>query len=1017
MQSGILACFGRSRIACTLVLTAGLTLMLTMFPSQAAAAPATTVINDIVYRADGTPATGQMLLSWPAFITSDGKPIAAGTMSVAIPSGGSVSLELSPNEGATPSGTYYKVVLKLNDGTTSTEYWTVPKKSPAKVSEVRSQIMPATVAVQMASRQYVESTMSLKADDGSVMHKAGDETVAGTKQFSLSPIVPTPATDSAAAPKSYVDTKVASIGIGDYVRKSGDTMLGSLSLASDPVTANQAANRHYVDTQDAGLNSTLALKLGRQNDTPITMGGMRFASQFPSIQAAITDAGSSGSVVIPSDYSGTDTFTNPNSVQVLDLRGGASSLRGAYNVRDFGAKPDDGVDDWAAIQAAIDAASAGGGPFGAVFVPRGIYNVSKPLHVTRGIRFFGAGRGETTITGFSADQGAVLVVSPPISLYPGLPTGTSLATGTGNSMYLSGGYGYMLNLREGGAVELNGRNALTVEFFFKPDQSVGGGSYNILSSAGSVTGPDGNVSFAIQHVGTDALLAKLNVNGSVHGIYTPNSSVTAGNVYHVAFTYDGTTMRLFINGVLKASEVNVGTITQKSGEDFTLGNQVGAFPEATFDNPMTKGWVDSLRISSSPRYTANFTPPAAKHSNDGNTLFLLNFDNNYDQFTVASTMYGSMHLFLRRFGGGFGQVGNFHLSDMSFIGTGPEFIYMVSSMIDNVQITAARRGLAFVNNCYLNRLNSVRVVGSGSTQFGIGIGAASGVLTMSDISLSAGHFPFVMNTSSASIHGLWVEMGQGTEIGGVFRGDANSTVVIDHPVFSSETNPNTIRYGLAEVAMGTTTLSGGVIETSYGAPHIGIFGGGTFVHLAGNYSHKTSTPASVFQIVTAPTNPVQLIAPMQQGTTVPWADNMAWVQLGGGNGYTLTLMNTGANAPINSTTYYFGGDIADSNNSSFDAAKIEIPRSGTIKRIHVRQNVPSGNTGSAENVTHKVCINSATNCFGSASFGYGTTSTFSSDATLNQAVSAGDTIAVRVDTPAWVTRPTNVRWYATVYIE
>jgi hypothetical protein len=49
---------------------------------------------------------------------------------------------------------------------------------------------------------------------------------------------------------------------------------------------------------------------------------------------------------------------------------------------------------------------------------------------------------------------------------------------------------------------------------------------------------------------------------------------------------------------------------------------------------------------------------------------------------------------------------------------------------------------------------------------------------------------------------------------------------------------------------------------------------------------------------------------------------------------------------------------------SDDAAKIEVPKAGTIKRIYVRQNVPAGNAGSAENVTHKVCVNSGTNCFG-----------------------------------------------------
>lgn len=982
MQFGILACFGRSRIGRTLVFIAGVALMFIVYLPQAGAAPATTIINDVVYRADGSPAAGQMLISWPAFVTSDGKPVAAGTMTIAISPGGNVSLALSPNEDATPSGTYYKVVLKLNDGTTSTEYWTVPKKSPVKVSEVRSQVMPASVAMQMASRQYVDSVAS------------------------------------AAAPKSYVDAQIASIGTGDFLRKTGDAMLGSLTLANDPVTSNQAANRHYVDTQVAGMNSAVAQKLGRQNDTPISMGGMRFATQFANIQAAIADAGTKGTVIIPSDYSGTDSFTNPNNVQVLDLRGDASTLRGSFNVRDFGAKPDDSGDDWSAIQAAIDAASNGVGPYGAVFVPRGTYNVSKPLHITKGIRFFGAGRGETTITGYSADQGAVMVVSPPTSLYAGLPTGPALATGSGTSMYLNGSYGYLLNLREGGATEIGGRTTLTVEFFFKPEQSVTSGSYNIISSSGVLTGPDASTAFSIQHLATDQIAASLNLDGSSHTIYTPNNAVIPGTVAHIAFTYDGTTMRLFINGVMKASAVVGGTITQRMSEDFTIGSKVNGFPESTFDNPMAKGWIDSLRISSNARYTTNFTAPTSKHASDGNTLLLLNFDNNYDQFTVASTIYGAMHLFLRRFGGGIGQVGNVHLSDLSFIGSGPEFIYMISSMIDNVQVTSNRRGLEFINNCYLNRLSSVRVIGSQTTQFGIGIGAASGVLTMTDISLSAGHFPFIMNTSSASIHGLWVELAEGTEIGAVLRGEPNGTAVINHPVFSAETNPSTVKYGLAEVGMGTTVLNGGVLDTAYGAPHVGIFGGGTLVHVAGNYSHNTSQPASVFKIVTPPTNPVQLIAPIQQGTVIPWADNMNWLQLGGpSTGYTLTMMNTAANSPANSTTYYFGGDLVDYNNTSFDAAKIEIPKSGTIKRIHIRQNVPGGNTGSSESVTHKVCINSSANCFGSASFTYGSTSTFATDSSLNQPVSAGDTVSIRVDTPSWATRPNNVRWYATVYIE
>jgi trimeric autotransporter adhesin len=52
-----------------------------------AQSPATTLVNDIVYRADGTPAGGTVLISWPAFTSADQKPVAAGTMSATIGTG------------------------------------------------------------------------------------------------------------------------------------------------------------------------------------------------------------------------------------------------------------------------------------------------------------------------------------------------------------------------------------------------------------------------------------------------------------------------------------------------------------------------------------------------------------------------------------------------------------------------------------------------------------------------------------------------------------------------------------------------------------------------------------------------------------------------------------------------------------------------------------------------------------------------------------------------------------------
>lgn len=63
---------------------------------------------------------------------------------------------------------------------------------------------------------------------------------------------------------------------------------------------------------------------------------------------------------------------------------------------DYGAAGDGVTDDRAAIQAAIDAASAAGG--GVVFLPAGTYLIKRPLFLPSKVTLMGAGRGATTIT-------------------------------------------------------------------------------------------------------------------------------------------------------------------------------------------------------------------------------------------------------------------------------------------------------------------------------------------------------------------------------------------------------------------------------------------------------------------------------------------------------------------------------------------------------------------------------------------------------------------------------------------
>lgn len=127
-----------------------------------------------------------------------------------------------------------------------------------------------------------------------------------------------------------------------------------------------------------------------------------------------------------------------------------------------------------------------------------------------------------------------------------------------------------------------------------------------------VTGGEGVTNRTIISCGTSALSSnwQFSLSGSSILVFfhNANSSITSGtdvislNTWtHVAVSYDGSTLRLFINGVLVRSEVfacNYSGYTQ-----FRIGINRGSsvwFP----------GYIDSLRVTSGiGRYTQNFVPP------------------------------------------------------------------------------------------------------------------------------------------------------------------------------------------------------------------------------------------------------------------------------------------------------------------------------------------------------------------------------------------------------------------------
>ena len=179
----------------------------------------TTTVQDTVYRADGGIAQGTLLVSWSAFTAADGSTIAAGSTMVTMTSTGGVTLQLVPNAGAQPVGSYYTAVYHLTDGTVQKEYWVVPQLPTVTIAMMRSKVVPAAVAESSMNQQMVNTAVNT--------------------------------------------------ALGAYLPLKGGALSGTLSLASDPVSGLQAATKQYVD---AHVSSGTTLSLPNQTDVLVNNG-------------------------------------------------------------------------------------------------------------------------------------------------------------------------------------------------------------------------------------------------------------------------------------------------------------------------------------------------------------------------------------------------------------------------------------------------------------------------------------------------------------------------------------------------------------------------------------------------------------------------------------------------------------------------------------------------------------------------------------------------------------------------
>src|SRR5271166_2757177 len=267
------ACRPTGRFFCLLMVMAALILALRagMQAAPPAGGPAMTQVADTVYRADGAPATGTVLISWPAFTTADGKAVAAGSLSVHLGNGGTFAASLAPNTGAQPAGVYYRVVYQLTGQEPSSEYWVVPATGSTSIGSVRAKLMPPTIAAQVLTRDVA---------DTNYVHVVGDQTVAGVKTFSTVNAQIVNGTVNAAA--------FPGADIGAMVNAAIAACSGNIAGQQCEVRIPQGVFSH---TTTMNLTAGVVLRCSGQETTTLNYTGSGTAINFAASGAQIHDCG------------------------------------------------------------------------------------------------------------------------------------------------------------------------------------------------------------------------------------------------------------------------------------------------------------------------------------------------------------------------------------------------------------------------------------------------------------------------------------------------------------------------------------------------------------------------------------------------------------------------------------------------------------------------------------------------------------------------------------------------------
>ena len=111
----------------------------------------------------------------------------------------------------------------------------------------------------------------------------------------------------------------------------------------------------------------------------------------------------------------------------------------------------------------------------------------------------------------------------------------------------------------------------------------------------------------------------------------------SGRWHHVAGVFDGSEVRLYVDGELVAARPGHGS-RRRNGLPLIIGGDVDGSGNSTsgFD-----GWIDEVRLSTCTRYDGDQFAPERRHAPDDDTVLLFHFDGFVGPFAADSSLQRS----------------------------------------------------------------------------------------------------------------------------------------------------------------------------------------------------------------------------------------------------------------------------------------------------------------------------------------------------------------------------------------